>query len=303
MKIWRRVAFGLLGLSVLIAAGMGAYGLRALPQTEGSLRLAGIHAELRIERDANGIPTIHAGSSEDALFGLGFVHAQDRLWQLETHRRIGAGRIAEAFGGAALDTDKFLRALGVQRAAAAQWAQASAPARAAVLAYTAGINAYLHDGLKARPPEFIILGIEPEPWTPQDTLAWAIMMAWDLGGNWTTELLRLRLALAPMAVERINELLPPYPGDKPLVTTDYASLFRGLKLDAKLATQALADAPESGVEGAGSNNWVLSGSRSETGHPLGMLQSFVSLQTQHLKQWRQGRSLVAARESPGVHKS
>ena len=268
MMIWRRVGLGLLGLLGLMVAASWAYGLRALPQIEGSLRLTGIRSELRIERDANGIPTIHAASADDALFGLGFVHAQDRLWQLETHRRIGAGRLAQAFGSAALDADKFLRALGVQRAAAAQWAQASAPARAAVLAYTAGINAYLGEGLKARPPEFIILGVEPEAWTPQDTLAWAIMMAWDLGGNWTTELLRLRLALASMPVARINELLPPYPGDKPLVTADYTSLFRELKLDAKLATQALADAPESGVEGAGSNNWVLSGSRSETGHPL-----------------------------------
>ena len=268
MRMWRRLGLGLLGLLGVMVAALWAYGLRALPQIEGSLQLTGIRSELRIERDADGIPTIHAASADDALFGLGFVHAQDRLWQLETHRRIGAGRLAQAFGSAALDADKFLRALGVQRAAAAQWAQASAPARAALLAYTAGINAYLREGLKARPPEFIILGVEPEAWTPQDSLAWAIMMAWDLGGNWTTELLRLRLALASMPVARINELLPPYPGDKPLQTADYTSLFRELKLDAKLATQALADAPESGVEGAVSNNWVLNGSRSETGHPL-----------------------------------
>src|SRR3982751_4043348 len=158
-----------------------------------------------------------------ALVVLGYGHAQDRLWQLETHRRIGSGRIAEAFGAPALESDRFLRALGVRRAAAAQWAHASGEARTAILAYTAGVNARI-EALRARPPEFVILGLRPEPWTPEDSYAWAIMMAWDLGGNWSTELLRMRLALK-MPGERIKELLPPSPGEQPLATADYAALF------------------------------------------------------------------------------
>ena len=155
----------------------------------------------------------------------------------------------------------------MRRAAAAQWHFASPAARAALTAYTAGINAFLQQALRTRPPEFVILGIEPAPWTPEDSLAWAIMMAWDLGGNWSTELLRMRLALK-MPVERINQLLPPYPGDKPLPTADYAELFRRLGLDANLGRQALAFAPASGVEGVGSNNWVVAGSHTESGKPL-----------------------------------
>jgi penicillin amidase len=195
------------------------------------------------------------------------VHAQDRLWQLETHRRIGAGRLAEAFGAPALETDKFLRALGVRRAAAAQWAKAPPEVRSGIEAYTAGINAYLGQAMRARPPEFVILGLQPEPWTPVDSVAWAIMMAWDLGGNWNTELQRMRLALK-LPVARIDELIPPYPGDKPLVTTDYAALYREWKVDAKLGTQAQLAAPESGIEGVGSNNWVVHGSHTTTGKPL-----------------------------------
>ena len=267
MKWLRRTAFLVLALLLVAAAAGWVYARRALPQTEGSLRLAGPAAEIRIERDADGIPTIRAQSIPDALFGLGFVHAQDRLWQLETHRRIGSGRLAEAFGEAALENDKFLRALGVKRAAAAQWAHASAEAKSAVEAYTAGINAYLRDAMKVRPPEFVALRLTPEPWTPEDSMAWAIMMAWDLGGNWTTELLRMRLALT-LPVERINELLPPYPGDKPLVTTDYATLFRQLHVDGRLGQQALAAAPQSGLEGIGSNNWVVAGSHTVSGKPL-----------------------------------
>ncbi len=267
MKWLRR---SLVVVSVVLLLGAVAlllYARQTLPLTQGTLTLQGPLAELRIERDTHGIPSIHAGSLDDVMFGLGFVHAQDRLWQLETHKRIGAGRLAEAFGPAALDTDRFLRALGVRRAAAAQWALMQGDARTAVTAYTAGINAYLGHAMKARPPEFVVLGLTPEPWMPEDTVAWTIMMAWDLGANWNTELLRMRLALQ-MPVARIDELLPPYPGEQPLATADYATLFRDLKVDGKLGQQALAAAPPSGVEGAGSNNWVLSGERTTTGQPL-----------------------------------
>ena len=271
MKWIRRVLGALVALLVLAAVAVGVYARLTLPQTEGRITLAGAAAEIVIERDGSGIPSIRASSENDVYFGLGVAHAQDRLWQLETHRRIAAGRLAEVFGDGALETDRFLRALGVRRAAQAQWAGLGPATRAALQAYADGVNAVLKDGLRARPPEFVLLGITPEPWQPVDSLAWALMMAWDLGGNWTTELLRLRLALQ-MPVARINQLLPAYPGETPLPTADYAALYRGLKLDSGSTATAwlnLPDiAPPSGVEGVGSNNWVLAGSRTSTGKPL-----------------------------------
>ncbi len=269
----RRLGAALLFALAAAAVALAVYAQRALPRSDGAIELPGPKAELRIERDAHGVPTIRAATLDDALFGLGFVHAQDRLWQLETHRRIGAGRLAEAFGPAALDNDRFLRALGVRRAAAAQWSRLDADTRRALEAYAAGINAFLERELRARPPEFVILGLQPERWDPVDSLAWAVMMAWDLGGNWGSEMLRLQMASRlPMA--RINELLPPYPGERPLVTADYAALLREWQValsDAgtqqRLAALERA-APPSGVEGAGSNNWVVAGSRSATGAPL-----------------------------------
>lgn len=267
MRGLRWLGWALLVLAIAAVAVFAVYRARALPQTDGTLSLPGLAGEVRVERDASGIPTIRAGSADDAAFALGFLHAQDRLWQLETHKRIGSGRLAEAFGAPALETDRFLRALGVKRAAAAQWARLEPRARAHLSAYSAGINAFVQQAMKARPPEFVILGLQPERWTPEDSLAWLIMMAWDLGGNWTTELQRMRLSLR-LPVDRINQLLPPYPGEKPLVTADYAALFRGLKVDGRLGSQALAAAPESGVEGVGSNNWVVAGSHTTTGAPL-----------------------------------
>jgi penicillin G amidase len=267
MKWFRRGAWALLWLALAVSIALWIYSRRVLPTVNGSITLPGPKAEILIERDADGIPTIKAQSREDALFGLGYVHAQDRLWQLEVHRRIGAGRLAEAFGESAVETDRFLRALGVRRVAAEQWAKVGAEAKAAVNAYAAGINAFVQNELSARPPEFMLTGVQPEPWQPEDSMAWATMMAWDLGGNWSAELLRLRLSLK-LPVDRINEILPPYPGEKPLATADYAALFRGLKLNVGTGQQALLAAPESGVEGVGSNNWVVHGSHTESGKPL-----------------------------------
>jgi len=266
--VWMpRIAAALLALLIALAAVVVAWWQKVMPVTEGRLEVAGLVGEVAIERDAAGIPTLRGASRDAVLYGLGFVHAQDRLWQLETHRRIGAGRLAEAFGSGAVDNDRFLRALGVRRAASAQWKQLDADARAAVSAYTAGINAFIGDHLRTRPPEFLILGLDPEPWTPEDTLAWGIMMAWDLGGNWNNELLRMRLAMS-LPVARIDQLLPPYPGEKPLPVRDYAALYRDLKLSGELGRQALLDAPESGIDGVGSNNWVLAGSHTVSGKPL-----------------------------------
>jgi penicillin amidase len=265
---------------------------RVVPVTQGRLDVVGLAGEVSIERDAYGIPTLRGASRDAVLFGLGFVHAQDRLWQLETHKRIGSGRLAEAFGPGAVDNDKFLRALGVRRAAAAQWAQLGAEARAAVLAYTAGINAFIGGQLRARPPEFLILGLAAEPWTPEDTLAWGIMMAWDLGGNWSNELLRMRLALT-LPVARINQLLPPYPGEQPLPVRDYAALYRDLKVGGELGQQALLDAPESGIEGVGSNNWVVAGSHTVSGNPLLANDPHLKLTTPAL--W-----YFARLEAPGI---
>jgi len=276
--VWmRRAAWALFGLALAAAAALAGYLWRATPRQEGVLRVAGLDAALTISRDEHGVPTIRAASVADAAFALGFVHAQDRLWQLETHRRIGSARLAEAFGPAALDNDRFLRALGVKRAAEAQWARMGGESRAVLAAYAAGINALQREHLKVRPPEMLLLGLPIEDWTPADSLAWAIMMAWDLGGNWSSELLRARLSLT-LPRQRLDELLPPYPGEAPLVATDYGALYRGLKLGGALGgplaaapssvDRLLAAAPPSGIEGVGSNNWVVAGTHTTSGKPL-----------------------------------
>ena len=143
---WIRRGLVLLLFAVLaaMAAAWRSTVPRVLPQTDGALTLPGCAARCASSATRTASRRSAPASATTPPFGLGFVHAQDRLWQLETHRRIGAGRLAEAFGAPALETDRFLRALGVRRAAAAQWAQARRRSRARALqAYTAGVNAFV----------------------------------------------------------------------------------------------------------------------------------------------------------------
>ncbi len=275
---WTRRA--LAGLFLLVLAGAllaVGYAWQASPQHSGNLKAPGLQATVKIERDAHGVPTIEAQSDTDLAYALGFTHAQDRGWQLEVQRRIGAGRLSEAFGATALETDRFLRALGVRRAAQAQWewgAKNGDPhARKVLQAYADGVNAGWRS--QARPPEMVILGLQFEEWTPVDSLSWALMMAWDLGTNWRSELERFRLALqlpAPVGerAAQIAELMPPYPGDRLPSMADYPKLYASLGLGSGIASPAvqLADYFSSGVEGVGSNNWAVAGSHSANGQAL-----------------------------------
>ena len=240
-------------------AAVGFFYLRlSLPQINGELELAGLEAQVEVLRDAHGIPHIFANSERDAQFALGFVHAQDRLWQMEMNRRIGSGRMAEALGPAALDTDRFLRALGIRRVAAANVRALDADSRSLLTAYAAGVNAFLEQK-PVLPPEFWLLRVTPEPWNEVDSAAWAKMMAWDLGGNWRSELLRLQLA-SRLPTAAIQEFLPPYPGDPSPELPDLRQ-FYGV-LEKEPAQVSTLDMP------GASNSWAVSGARTMSGKPL-----------------------------------
>jgi penicillin amidase len=271
---WARRFVALLVLLLITAvAALAWFRQASLPQIHGKLKLSGLSAPVDVVRDHEGVPHIYAGTEGDAYFALGFVHAQDRLWQMEMNRRIHSARLAEILGPDALDTDRFLRTIGVRRNAEREFAHYDAPTRAALQRYADGVNAYLTTRKGPLPIEFLLTGApEPEPWTPVDSVGWATMMAWDLAANWRDEILRMRLAQR-LSKQQIDELLPPYAGnpgapEAPLATADYTALYRRLH-DVADAAAAVSRAAPAGFEaGMGSNNWVVSGARSETGKPL-----------------------------------
>ncbi len=259
-RFLRFLAWAAALLAVLLA-GAFLYLRQSLPVLEGELRLGGLGGEVEVLRDRYGIPHIFAANLDDASFALGFVHAQDRLWQMEMSRRIAAGRLSEVVGAGGLETDRFMRTLGVRRAAEANLRVLDGETRRLLDAYAAGVNAFLARN-PVLPPEFWLTGVRPEPWTPADSIGWIKMMAWDLGGNWRNELLRMRLART-LPLARIHEFLPPYPGDAPPVIADLKELYGSMERE---AIRLARFAPDS--EGLGSNNWVVSGARTTSGKPL-----------------------------------
>jgi penicillin amidase len=267
-KITNGIALAIFLIVLCIVAVLIWYRFASQPVIDGKIRLNGAQAEIDIVRDKEGIPHIFAHSTHDAYFALGFVHAQDRLWQMELNRRIAAGTMAEILGPNAVNADRFLRTLGVRRNAEAIFPHLSADTRAVLEAYAQGINAYLAQHTGPLPPEFILTGAPaPAPWSPVDSIGWQTMLAWDLGNNWTQELLRMRLAQR-LSLKQINEFLPPYPGDKVVTTRDYTALYRQLFGTTEQLTAVAKIAPPSLVEGMGSNNWAVSGALSSTGKPL-----------------------------------
>ena len=171
---------------------------RPFPQVEGTLQVPGLQAPVEVIRDRYGIPHIYASNEHDLYMAQGFVHAQDRFWQMEFWRRIGSGRLSEILGPSALDQDRFIRTLGWHRTAA-QELELLEPAHRQILEdYAQGVNAYLEQNRGRLSLEFTILGLtgvryDPEPWTPLNTMTWAKVMAWDLGGNRTDELARAHI--------------------------------------------------------------------------------------------------------------
>ncbi len=262
--LWRALA-----LSAILLPVSGYLWVRGtLPVVDGRIVVAGPAAPIEIVRDRHGVPHVFARSEADAYFALGFVHAQDRLWQMEINRRIGAGRLAEVLGRSGRGYDAFMRTMSLYHYAERTFANLDRETRAVLEAYARGVNAFIESRrLPGLPlflrlqPEFQLFLHSPEPWRPADSLVWLKVMAWELGGNWRSEALRGRL-FQKLSPAQIGELLPPYPGDEPVPLPDLGELYAGLPL-AGLSGGYPPPLPESG-----SNAWVVAGSLSETGKPL-----------------------------------
>ncbi|MBV7333558.1 penicillin acylase family protein [Chloroflexi bacterium TSY] len=251
---------------ILILVGGGWLYLRSsLPQTSGSISIDGLDGTVDIIRDEDGVPHIFATTDHDAFFALGYVHAQDRMWQMEFQRRVGAGRLSEILGEQTLKIDQFLRTVGVYRAAQAAWPALNAQAQDTLDAYASGVNSWLKQN-HTLPVEFLVLGVEPEPWTVFDSLVWVKMMAWDLGGDYDEELLRLKLGQI-LGPERANDLLQPYPVDGINILAQTRSADPLVATVLEIDTILQRDFHLGGID-VGSNNWVISGDWTESGQPL-----------------------------------
>jgi penicillin G amidase len=277
----------LLILLALIALGLLLFVRRPLPKTKGTVHLPGLKGEVEVIRDRWGVPHIYATSEEDLFFAKGYVHAQDRLWQMEFQRRLAAGRLSEVIGEATLEFDRIFRILGLYRAAEADLAVLEPGSRRILDAYAAGVNAYIDSHPGRWSVEFSLLRFAPEPWKPADSLAWLKVMSWNMGCNWATELIHAHLA-AQLGPELAADLEPRYPDYNPTIVqgsglpegaepppNGWGSAALRQALEEVLGLFETAPAPPAAPAAAGltqargnSNQWVISGDRSATGHPL-----------------------------------
>jgi penicillin G amidase len=214
---------GVLVLTLLAVTATGAvFARRSVPATGGELALPGLDAPVEVLRDEHGIPTIVASTSDDLFRAQGFVHAQDRFWEMDFRRHVTAGRLSELFGESQLDTDRFVRTLGWRRVAEAELELLGPETTRMLAAYAEGVNAWTdgrtgsqlsleHALLPLSGPS----GYVPEPWTPADSVAWLKAMAWDLRSNLEDELLRARLLGADLGEGRDwQDLFPAFPADR-----------------------------------------------------------------------------------------
>ena len=242
---------------------------RPFPTVSGQLRISGLRASVSVLRDANGIPNIYADNAEDLFEAQGYVHAQDRFYEMDIRRHITSGRLSEMFGASQLQTDSYIRTMGWRRAAAAELPLLSSATRRYLDAYAAGVNAYLdNNSLTELSLEYSVLKLtglnySPEPWTAVDSLSWLKAMAWDLDGNIDEEVSNA-LVTASMGADRAADLYPAPQLEDQLPIVQGGTVVNG-RFEANGANSQGRPAPTGTRVGAKAGQ--RSGSTGAGGHP------------------------------------
>jgi penicillin amidase len=263
IRILRRVLAGAVFVVLFVAAVVTGVLWLTLPPRSQQARIAGLTGPVDIGFDADGIPRIRAANATDAAAALGFVHARDRMFQLELMRRAASGRLSEIAGPATLALDRSMRTLGLRRRAVADYAALPADTRDILAAYARGVNAWIAERGRFSAPEFLFLGA-PEPWEPVDSLLWGETMGLWLSLNWRTELTRQSLA-GRVPQRMIDELWPPAAGDG----RPEAALAPGLSHAAGELAAVLPRFPSPfTLPNSASNEWAVDGRHTATGAPL-----------------------------------
>lgn len=260
LKVLAGLVIGLVLVIGLALAGLYFYARSSSTEWAGEQTVPGLEGEVRIVRDENAVVHITGTSDADVYFGLGYAHAQDRMFQMDAMRRVIAGRIAEWAGPPAAEIDGYIRTIGLYRAAEQAVEHLKPETRAALEAYAAGVNAYLDIASHPVSPEYGFLLVKPEPWRPADTIAVNKAFAVGLSGDAYGEIISSLLAEA-LSTAQLQDLQQTYPVSGPVITAD------GPRANPEVLKSLLAALPGRPPEGA-SNNWVVDGQWTRSGMPL-----------------------------------
>ncbi len=237
------------------------------------LALRGLNGTVTVLRDTYGVPHIFASTDHDLFFALGYVHAQDRLWQMDIQYRLAAGRLSEVVGSSRLESDAFMRTIGLERTSAAYLATLppTDPGLRALTAYSDGVNAWIDQApASALPLEFRLLGYAPERWTPLRSFTEGALLAYGLSADFSD--IQMGLLVDKLGAAAVDELFPvnaTYPVPIVPSTRGGGYVVNPEAAEDVLAKAALIEPFLGGLrEGIGSNNWVVAANRSATGRPL-----------------------------------
>lgn len=286
---------GIMGLVIIALLVFHFYLEKSKPIIEGEIQVGVLDDEVIVIRDESGVPHIEAKSEADLYRAQGYVQAQDRLFQMDLARRQASGRLAEVVGSAAVENDKFFRTFSLRYAAELSWESYDKDTKQIIEWFTEGVNAFIEE--KNYSYEFALLGYEPELWTPIDSLTIGKYMAYDLGGNWSLLAFR-HWALNNLSEEQVEELVVDYPEEARSIIE--ANLTNEIQVANAFHLDVLPN------EFNGSNNWVISADKSETGAPLLANDPHLGLNTpsiwyqMHLKSPEQNVSGVIFTGIPGI---
>ena len=269
-----RATAALIVMTVLAIATVYYLASRSLPNYNATVRVPAITAPVEIVRDNANVPHIFGDTDTDVFHGLGFVHAQDRLWQMMMMRRTAQGRLSELFGTATVDIDSIVRRLDIYRLSVQSLEALDAATLAALEAYAAGVNARLDqinaEALGRGAPEMFIFNAPLAPWRPADSIAIAKLMGLRLSGHLQEEVLRARISLALDDPARLADILPDVPGPGIAGLPEYAALVPDAPRSFAVFDEGprpLSPFPSRGLAGA-SNAWAAAASRSASGGTL-----------------------------------
>ncbi|MEP5374405.1 MAG: penicillin acylase family protein, partial [Hyphomicrobiales bacterium] len=267
-----RIVSGLLFLTLATILVVYYLGSRSLVDYDANYRLQGIDNKIEIVRDTSSVPHVFGATDKDVFFGLGFAHAQDRLWQMTMLRRTAQGRLSELFGPRTVNIDSLMRRLDIYPLSVKSVDAQDPETLAALDAYSAGVNAWLNtvnqEALGRGAPELFLFSNEIAPWQPADSIAVMKLMSLQLSGHLEEEIIRARASLA-LQDDRVNDILPDAPGVGTAELPDFASLFPKAPRYAKSTTEhdPLSPAKPRGLAGA-SNAWAAAPKRSAAGGAL-----------------------------------
>lgn len=271
MQKWKKILFGIIGtvIALIIFISILSYIIvnQSLPDYDAELFLDGLNGETAVYRDSSAIPMIIAETDEDAIFALGFIHAQERLFQMDIARRAGEGRLSEIFGSKTIPIDKLFRTVGIYSNVKENYSKLNPLTKKMLDAYTNGVNSYIDSYKGKYQIEFDLLGYDPYKWKPEHSLVIAKLMAWDLNVSWWTDIAFANL-IQKVGEEKAKAMLPDFPENAPRIIP--SNLYSSSNISNNLIEVDRYYRKFIGYKGThiGSNNWVVNGKKSYSGKPI-----------------------------------